>query len=139
VEMMPRADGPLSAALVIATDSVGGAANVPLTGSGPDYTMSANPASVTVQQGASATSQITLMTEAGLTGKAKLSCSVPVGSAITCTFAPSVVALGDSPVTSTVTIVAPSTLAVGTYSVTVLGAHAGLPSRETSVQVTAAQ
>jgi hypothetical protein len=136
VVMTPLVDGPLSAVLGIDTNAVSGAVNPALSGSGPDYTMSANPPSATVSAGASANSTITLTPTAGLSGKVTLVCTVPSGSGITCAFVPKRVTLAGAPATSTATISTPATLASGSYNVTILGVFTGLPYRKTTVQIT---
>ena len=139
VVMQPLVDGPLSAVLNINTNAISGAVNPILSGWGPDYTMSPNPASATVSAGDSANSTITLTPTAGLSGKVTLVCSVPSGSGITCAFVPKKVTLAGAPATSTATISTPATLASGSYNVKVLGIFTGLtglPYRGTTVRIT---
>jgi hypothetical protein len=134
--MQPLVDGPLSASLIINTDAISGTVYPVLSGSGPNYTLSANPSSATVSAGASTASSITLTSEAGLTGKVKLGCSVPSGSGITCSFVPAKVTLAGSPANSTATILMSETTPSGSYKVIIYGSLTGLAVVWTPVEIT---
>jgi hypothetical protein len=136
VVMQPLVDGPLSASLIINTDAINGTVYPVLSGSGPNYTLSANPSSATVSAGASTASSITLTSEAGLTGKVKLGCSVPSGSGITCSFVPAKVTLAGSPANSTATILMSETTPSGSYKVIIYGSLTGLAVVWTPVEIT---
>jgi hypothetical protein len=95
----------------------------------PDYTLSASPSSLTVTQGSSGTSTITVNKLNGFTGSVTLSASgLPAG--VTATF-------GTNPTTgsSVVTFSASSTATTGTKSVTITGTS-GTLSHTTSVSLT---
>ncbi|HEV7522733.1 MAG TPA: hypothetical protein VGP89_16640 [Candidatus Angelobacter sp.] len=95
----------------------------------PDYTLSASPSSVSVTQGSSGTSTITVNPTGGFTGSVTLSASgLPAG--VTATF-------GTNPTTgsSVVTFTASSTATTGTSSVTITGTS-GTLSHTTSVSLT---
>jgi hypothetical protein len=95
----------------------------------PDYTLSASPSSLTVTQGSSGTSTITVNKLNGFTGSVTLSASgLPTG--VTATF-------GTNPTTgsSVVTFTASSTATTGTKSVTITGTS-GTLSHTTSISLT---
>jgi hypothetical protein len=101
----------------------------PGCGGAPDYTLSASPTSVTVTQGGSGTSTITVNPTGGFTGSVTLSASgLPAG--VTASF-------GTNPTTgsSVVTFTASSTATTGTASVTITGTSGAL-SHTTSVSLT---
>lgn len=95
----------------------------------PDYTLSASPTSVTVTQGGSGTSTITVNPTGGFTGSVTLSAS-GLPSGVTASF-------GTNPTTgsSVVTFTASSTATTGTSSVTITGTS-GTLSHTTSVSLT---
>jgi hypothetical protein len=87
----------------------------------PNFTLSANLATLTVSRGASGTSAITITRSGGFTGSVALSASgLPAG--VTATFNPTP-ATGAS---STVTFAASSAAAAGTVTVTITGAGGSL-------------
>jgi len=95
----------------------------------PDYTLSASPTSVTVTQGGSGTSTITVNPTGGFTGSVTLSASgLPAG--VTASF-------GTNPTTgnSLLTLTASSTATTGTASVTITGTS-GTLTHTTSVSLT---
>jgi len=99
--------------------------------SGPNYTLSASPSSLTVTQGSSGSSTITVTPSGGFTGSVSLSASgLPAG--VTASF-------GTNPTTgsSVVTFTASSTATTGTSSVTITGVSGSL-SHTTSVSLTIA-
>ncbi len=95
----------------------------------PDYTLSASPTSVTVTQGGSGSSTITVNPTGGFTGSVTLSAS-GLPSGVTASF-------GTNPTTgsSVVTFTASSTATTGTASVTITGTSGSL-SHTTSVSLT---
>jgi len=99
---------------------------------GPSFTLSANPSSLSVQQGSSGTSTITVNPLNGFTGSVTLSASGQ----------PSGVTVGFSPnpttTTSTATFTVGSGVATGTYTITIGGVSGSLTaSTNVSLTVTA--
>jgi hypothetical protein len=86
----------------------------------PDFSLSASPSSLTVTQGTSGTSTITVTPSNGFTGSVTLSAS-GLPSGVTATFGP-------NPTTSTsaVTLTASSTATTGTSTVTITGTSGSL-------------
>ncbi len=82
----------------------------------PDYSLSASPSSVSVTQGASASSTINLARVGGFSGSVSLAAS-GLPSGVTATFSPASTTGG----TSTLTLTASSTATTGTATVTVTG------------------
>jgi hypothetical protein len=96
----------------------------------PNFTLSANPATLTVSRGASGTSEITITRSGGFTGSVALSASgLPAG--VTAIFNPTP-AVGTS---STVIFAASSTAAAETVTVTITGAGGSL-TRSTTLILT---
>jgi hypothetical protein len=97
--------------------------------SGPNYTLSASPSSLTVTQGSSGSSTITVTPSGGFTGSVSLSTSA-LPSGVTASF-------GTNPTTGTsvVTFTASSTATTGTTSVTITGTS-GTLSHTTSISLT---
>jgi hypothetical protein len=97
--------------------------------SGPNYTLSASPSSLTVTQGSSGSSTITVTPSGGFTGSVTLSNSA-LPSGVTATY-------GTNPTTgsSVVTFTASSTATTGTTSVTITGTS-GTLSHTTSISLT---
>ncbi|HZU31519.1 MAG TPA: protease pro-enzyme activation domain-containing protein, partial [Candidatus Angelobacter sp.] len=95
----------------------------------PDFSLSASPASVSVTQGSTATSTITVTDLNGFTGSATLSAS-GLPSGVTAAF-------GTNPTTSTsvVTFTASSTATVGTATVTITGTS-GTLTHTTTISLT---
>ncbi|MBZ5504100.1 MAG: hypothetical protein LAO78_01320 [Acidobacteriia bacterium] len=96
---------------------------------GPNYTLSASPSSLSVTQGSSGSSTITVTPSGGFTGSVTLSTSA-LPSGVTASF-------GTNPTTgsSVVTFTASSTATTGTTSVTITGAS-GTLSHTTSISLT---
>ncbi len=95
----------------------------------PDYTLSASPTSLSVTQGNSGTSTITVNPLSGFTGSVALTASgLPTG--VTASFNPT-----STTGTSTLTLTASSTATTGTATVTVTGTSGSL-SHTTTVSVT---
>ena len=84
----------------------------------PDFTLSLNPTSLTVQQGSSGTTQLTITPQNGFTGTVALSLVDGSGNPVPgITLAPtSVNVTGSSPVTLNLTVSVGSGVAPGTYS-----------------------
>jgi hypothetical protein len=100
--------------------------NAPAT---PDFSLSASPASLTVKQGTSGTSTITVSPTGGFTGSVTLSTSA-LPSGVTASF-------GTNPTTSTsvLTFTASSTAATGTSTITVTGTSGSL-THTTTISLT---
>ena len=102
---------------------------LPPAASNPNFTLSASPSSLSVTQGSSGNSTITVTKTGGFTGSVSLSASgLPAG--VTATF-------GTNPTTSTsvVTFSASSTATTGTFNVTITGTSGSL-THTTSVSLT---
>ena len=97
------------------------------------YTISASPSSVTVTQGTSQTSTITVGNTIAFAGIVSLSATGPSG--LTLSFSTSSVLI---PGTSTITVSASSTITPGSYTVTVTGSG-GYTTKSTSISVAVAQ
>ncbi len=102
----------------------------------PALTISASPSSLSVKAGAGGSSTVTTAASGGLNSVVGLSSSAPTG--ITVAFnPPSIAAPGSGSSTATITVA--STVAPGTYSITVTGTGGGLTQSTTiSLTVTAA-
>jgi uncharacterized repeat protein (TIGR01451 family) len=78
----------------------------------PDFSLTAQPSSISTQKGMQVTDTLTLTGQNGFSGAVTLSCAVTGPAPLaTCKVAPSPVTLGSSAVTATLTITAPATLA----------------------------
>jgi hypothetical protein len=110
------------------SNSASNCVNFPVV-SGPNYTLSASPSSLTVTQGSSGSSTITVTPSGGFTGSVSLSTSA-LPSGVTASF-------GTNPTTGTsvVTFTASSTATTGTTSVTITGTS-GTLSHTTSISLT---
>jgi hypothetical protein len=110
------------------SNSANNCVNFPVV-SGPNYTLSASPSSLTVTQGTSGNSTITVTPSGGFTGSVSLSTSA-LPSGVTASF-------GTNPTTGTsvVTFTASSTATTGTSSVTITGTS-GTLSHTTSISLT---
>ncbi|HEY2168671.1 MAG TPA: hypothetical protein VGJ30_03540, partial [Candidatus Angelobacter sp.] len=110
------------------SNSANNCVNFPVV-SGPNYTLSASPSSLTVTQGSSGNSTITVTPSGGFTGSVSLSTSA-LPSGVTASF-------GTNPTTGTsvVTFTASSTATTGTSSVTITGTS-GTLSHTTSISLT---
>jgi hypothetical protein len=96
-----------------------------LAPTGPDFLLSANPSSVTITQGSSGTSTITITPQDGFSGSVTLSASgLPNG--VTANFSPN-----PATTTSTLTLTASATAATGTVSVTIQGTSGSLTNSTT--------
>ena len=105
----PAAVGTFTATIAL-TDSVGLAPQtIALTGAGvtPDFSLSLTPASLAVNNGTSGTTTVGVASIGGFNQSVSLSCSgLPAGTS--CSFSPSSVTAGSSPVTAVLTIAASS-------------------------------
>src|SRR6185437_11864358 len=110
------------------SNSANNCVNFPVV-SGPNYTLSASPSSLTVTQGSSGSSTITVTPSGGFTGSVSLSTSA-LPSGVTASF-------GTNPTTGTsvVTFTASSTATTGTSSVTITGTS-GTLNHTTSISLT---
>jgi subtilase family serine protease len=100
-------------------------------GGSPDFSLSAAPSSLTVNQGSSGTSTITVNPLNGFTGSVSLSAS-GLPSGVTATFNPQTTTS-----TSTLTLTASSTATTGTTTVTVTGTSGSL-THTTTISLTVA-
>ncbi len=96
----------------------------------PDFSLSNNPSSLTIIQGSSATTTVTLTAQNGFSGTASLTAAASNG--ITVTFNPSSIGPGQS---STITIAISNTLAGGSYTVTITGVS-GSNRHQTTISIT---
>jgi sugar lactone lactonase YvrE len=135
VTFTPSVYGPESATMNIADNGTGGKQTVTLTGSGPNFSISASPNTLTVVHGNAGTSTITLTPQAKFAQTVAVSCTgAPANS--TCTLNPPNVQLfGGTGQTSTLTIQTTSTTAPGNYTLTVTGTFAPL-SNSTTIALT---
>lgn len=110
------------------SNSANNCVNFPVV-SGPNFSLSASPSSLTVTQGSSGSSTITVSPSGGFTGSVSLSNSA-LPSGVTASF-------GTNPTTGTsvVTFTASSTATTGTSSVTITGTS-GTLSHTTSISLT---
>jgi len=114
-----------------AYNGTGGSQKVTLTGSGPNFSISASPNTLTVVHGSAGTSTISLTPQAKFTGNVTVSCTgAPANS--TCSLNPTVVNVPPgSAATSTLTIQTTATTAPGVYTLTVTGTLAPLANAAT--------
>lgn len=135
VSLTPSVYGPESATMNITDNATGGSQKVTLTGSGPNFKMSASPSTISVAPGATGTSTISLTPEAKFSQTVAVSCSgAPANS--TCSLnPPSVNVPPGSAATTTLSIVTTASTAPGTYTITVTGVYAPL-SNSTTVTLT---
>jgi trimeric autotransporter adhesin len=128
VTMTPSTFGPETGVLTFTDNAAGSPTQtVALNGFGPDFAISDSPASLTVTRGGtSPASTVSLTPQAKFAELVNLTCSgLPTGAS--CLFNPSAVQLfGGSVQTSSLTISAASTTAVGVYTVTVTGTFSSL-------------
>ena len=96
----------------------------------PTYTLSASPSSVTVTQGSTGSSTITVSPLNGFTGSVTLSAS-GLPSGVTAAFSPN-----PTTTTSTLTLTANPTATTGTVTVTLTGTSGTLPPKTTTLTLT---
>jgi sugar lactone lactonase YvrE len=135
VSLTPSVYGPESATMTIADNATGGSQKVTLTGSGPNFSISASPNTLSVAPGAAGTSTITLTPQAKFAQTVAVTCTgAPANS--TCTLNPTSVNVpGGAPATTTLTLQTTASTAPGTYTLTVTGAFAPL-SNSTTITLT---
>jgi hypothetical protein len=135
VTLTPSQYGPETATMNINDNGAGSPQTVTLTGSGPDFAISASPNTLTVTHGNAGTSTITLKPQAKFTATVAVTCSgAPANS--TCTLNPvNVKVPPGSPATTTLTIQTTATTAPGTYTLTVTGVYSNL-SNPTTISLT---
>jgi hypothetical protein len=109
-----------------------GAFKFPGCGGSPDFSLSANPTSLTITQGTSGTSTITVTPLNGFTGNVTLS-AAGMPSGVTAGFSPN-----PTNTTSTLTLTASATAATGTSTITVTGVSGSL-THTTTLQLTVNQ
>jgi hypothetical protein len=98
-------------------------------GTTPNFTLSASPTSLTVQQGASGSSKITVTPSGGFTGSVTLSNSA-LPSGVTATISPN-----PTTTSSTITFTASSTATTGTSTITITGTSGSL-THTTTISLT---
>lgn len=135
VSLTPSVYGPESATMHINDNATGGSQTVTLTGSGPNFSMSASPNTLSVAPGGTGTSTISLTPEAKFQQTVAVSYTgCPPSS--TCTLTPtSVYVPGGVAGTTTLSIVTTTGTGAGTYTITVTGVFAPL-SNSTTVTLT---
>jgi len=111
----------LLAALLLALAACGG-------GSSPSFTLSLNPTSLTVQQGSSGTTRLTITPQNGFTGTVSLSLVDGSGNPVSgISLSPtSVNVTGSGSVNQTLTISAANKVPIGTYDLRVRGVNNGV-------------
>jgi trimeric autotransporter adhesin len=135
VSLTPSQYGPESATMTIADNATGGSQKVTLTGSGPNFSISASPNTLSLAPGATGTSTITL------TPQAKFAQIVAVNytgcpANTTCSLSNyNVQMYGGTTSSTTLTIVTTTSTAPGTYTITVTGVFAPL-SNPTTITLT---
>jgi VCBS repeat-containing protein len=103
--------------------------NVSITAPAPDFTLSASPGSLSLLQGASGTSAVTITPQNGFGGSVSFSASgLPTG--VTASFSPN-----PATATSTLTLAAGGTATTGTATVTITGTSGSL-TRTTTIALT---
>ena len=97
----------------------------------PSFTLSLNPTSLTVQQGASGSTTLTLTPQGGFTGTVSLALVDGSGNPVSgITLSPaSVTVSGTSPVTQNLTLAVGSSVTPGTYALQVRGAAGSITQR----------
>ncbi len=135
VSLTPSVYGPESATMNINDNATGGSQKVTLSGSGPNFSISASPNTLSVAPGAAGTSTITLTPQAKFAQTVAVNCTgAPANS--TCTLNPTSVNVpGGAPAKTTLTIQTTSSTAAGTYTLTVTGVYAPL-SNPTTITLT---
>jgi hypothetical protein len=136
----PTVFGARTGSLAIADDASGSPQQISLSGTGLDYSLSASPATATVNSGTSAVYTINVKALGGTFGSAvSLSCA-GLPSASTCSFTRVSVVPGATSVNSTMTVATKKRIGTtgtpaGTYTVTVKGTS-GSTLRSTTVTLT---
>ncbi len=107
-------------------------ATITVTVKTPDYSLTANPTSLSIRQGSSGTAQITVNPLNGYTGTVTLSAKTTT-SRITFSFNPNPTTPGTP---STLTITVPSSTSRGTYTVTITGSDTAGLTHQTTIRLT---
>ena len=119
--LTPSVYGPESATLNINDNVTGSPQLVTLTGSGPNFTTSVSPTSLTVTAGSAGTATASLAPQAKFNQPITMSCS-GLPASTTCAYNPNPVPMpGGSTQTSALTIQTSSTTPKGTYTVQITG------------------
>ena len=120
VTFTPTQDGPASGVLTI-NDNAGGSQTVALNGVGPNFTITANPTTVTSSVQQAGTTTVTITPSTGFSQAVTPSCTgLPKGAK--CGFAPNPITPdGVDPANATLTISVSSTTPTGSFNVTVRG------------------
>lgn len=126
ITFSPTTFGKATASLTFTDNATGSPHTVALSGSGPDFSISASPSSLTVNKGSSGTSTITLVPLGGFNNPINLTISgCPTGT--TCTVNPTTVNMdGTNNGTSTFKADVGSTTTSGIYPITVKGSFTPL-------------
>lgn len=126
VTFTPHGYGKRSASLVFTDNAANSPQKIALSGSGPDFEVSANPTSTSVTRPNSVSSTITLTPLTGFNQTITLGClGAPTNS--TCSVSPKNVTLdGTNPGTTTMTLQTMSTTTTGTFNLTVKGVSNGV-------------
>lgn len=126
VTFTPHGYGKRTASLVFTDNASNSPQKIALSGSGPDFTVSANPTSTSVTRPNPVSSTITLTPLTGFNQTISLGClGAPANS--TCKVSPSNVTLdGTNPATTTMTLQTTSTTTTGTFNLTVKGVSNGV-------------
>jgi trimeric autotransporter adhesin len=132
VTLKPSLYGPETGTLTFTDNVTGGTQQITLNGSGPNFSISDSPNTLTVIHGStSPASTITLTPQAKFNQAVSLACS-GLPSAATCLFSSNPVQLfGGAPQTSTLTIQTSTTTPTGTYTVTTTGTYSTLSNPAT--------
>jgi sugar lactone lactonase YvrE len=127
VTLKPSAYGAESATMTLTDNLTGGSQQIPLTGSGPTFSMTAAPTTLTVSAGGtSAPSTLSLTPQAKFAQAVTLTCAgLPTGA--TCLFTANPVQMTGGGVTQAkVEVRTTTSTPTGTYPITVTGTYANL-------------
>jgi subtilase family serine protease len=108
------------------------AATITVTVAAPDYSLTANPTTLSIRQGASGTTKITVNALNNYAGTVTLTART-TASRVTFSFSPNPVAAGNA---ATLTITVPPFTTRGTYTVTVTGTDASRLTHQTTITLT---
>jgi sugar lactone lactonase YvrE len=129
VTFTPSDFGPRSATLDVSGSDPGSPHPIQVSGSGPDYTVSANPTQLTIQKGQQGTTTLTLTPEAQFDQQVSFLCQ----SSLRCNH-PGPVVLNQV-LTEQVTIVTQTTTPSGTYNVTISVKYSATLFHDVTIQV----
>lgn len=126
VTFTPTMDGPASGVLTINDNVTGSPQTVTLAGNGPNFTITANPTTVTSSPSQAGSTTVSVTPSAGFNQSVTLSC-LGLPHAATCGFSPNpITPNGTNAATSTLTISVTSSTPTGNYKVTVKGTGPGV-------------